>query len=123
MRVSERGQITIPKKLRERLGLGHNVEVEMEETGDGLFIRKREAGQPGEQGAGSAQDGHGAVDGKGSRFPWGETAEERAARGRRMVERMEERKRQGLTGVDLVAGIGDDLHFDIDEYIEEIRGR
>ncbi len=110
MRVSGRGQITIPKKLRERLGLNHNVEVEMQATGDGLLIRKR---NPGQEGEGN----------EGSRFPWDETEEERAARGRRMVERMKERKRQGLTGVDLVAGIGDDLDFDIDEYIEEIRGR
>ncbi len=29
MRVSERGGITIPKKLRERFGLNHNVEMEL----------------------------------------------------------------------------------------------
>ena len=29
MRVSERGQITIPKALRERFGLHHDVEIEM----------------------------------------------------------------------------------------------
>ena len=32
MRVSERGQITIPKRLRERFGLNHNVEVELTPT-------------------------------------------------------------------------------------------
>ena len=46
MRVSERGQITIPKKLRELLGLNHNVEVDMQATGDGLLIRKRDSAQP-----------------------------------------------------------------------------
>ena len=28
MRVSERGQVTIPKKIRDRFGLGTNTEVE-----------------------------------------------------------------------------------------------
>ena len=45
MRVSKRGQITIPKKLRERLGLNHNVEVELTPTEGGLLIRKRTAAQ------------------------------------------------------------------------------
>ena len=29
MRISERGQITIPKPLRERFGMNPNVEVEI----------------------------------------------------------------------------------------------
>ena len=29
MRISERGQITIPKSLRDRFGMNHNVEVEI----------------------------------------------------------------------------------------------
>ena len=41
MRVSERGQVTIPKALRERFGLHHNVEIEMAPTDHGLLIRKR----------------------------------------------------------------------------------
>ena len=41
MRVSERGQITIPKALRERFGLHHDVEIEMAPTDHGLLIRKR----------------------------------------------------------------------------------
>ena len=32
MRISERGQITIPKELRERFGLHHNVEVDISAT-------------------------------------------------------------------------------------------
>ncbi len=28
MRISERGQVTIPKKIREQFGLGPNTEVE-----------------------------------------------------------------------------------------------
>ncbi len=43
MRVSERGQITIPKKLRDRFGMNHNVEVEMTPTREGLLLRKRSA--------------------------------------------------------------------------------
>ena len=41
MRISERGQITIPKALRNRFGLHHNVEVEISPTDHGLLIRKR----------------------------------------------------------------------------------
>ncbi len=72
MRISERGQITIPKHLRERFGMNHNVEVEITPTERGLLIQKRTA---------------------------------------------------GLHPVDRVAGILDGADFDIDEYVEEIRGR
>ena len=43
MQISERGQITIPKALRDRYGMNRNVEVEIEPTEDGLLIRKRSA--------------------------------------------------------------------------------
>ena len=71
MRVSERGQITIPKRLRDRFGMNHNVEIEITPTDQGLLIRKKTA-----------------------------------------VEHP----------VDRVSGILDGS-FDIDEYIEDIRGR
>ena len=45
MRISERGQITISKPLRDRFGMNHNVEVEITPTDEGLLIRKRTAGQ------------------------------------------------------------------------------
>ena len=45
MRISERGQITIPKRLRERYGMNHDVEVEITPTDDGLLIRKRTDGE------------------------------------------------------------------------------
>ena len=32
MRISERGQITIPKHLRDRFGMNQNVEVEITPT-------------------------------------------------------------------------------------------
>ena len=72
MRVSERGQITIPKHLRDRFGMTQDVEVEITPTDQGLLIQKRTA---------------------------------------------------ALHPVDRVAGILDGAPFDVDEYIEEIRGR
>lgn len=41
MRISERGQITIPKALRDRFGMDHNVEVEITPTDQGLLVHKR----------------------------------------------------------------------------------
>lgn len=41
MHVSEKGQVTIPKHLRDRLGLGAGSEVEFEQQGDGLVLRKK----------------------------------------------------------------------------------
>lgn len=43
MRISERGQITIPKQLRDRFGMNHNVEVVITPTDDGLLIQKRKS--------------------------------------------------------------------------------
>ena len=45
MRISERGQITIPKKLRDQFGMNRNVEVEMTPTREGLLVRKRTAAE------------------------------------------------------------------------------
>lgn len=76
MKISERGQITIPKYLRERYGMTPGVEIEITPTEDGLLIQKRTTPV---------------------KHP-----------------------------VDRVVGILDgvvDVDFDIDEYIEEIRGR
>lgn len=41
MKVSQRGQITIPKHLRERFGLTPSAEVEISPTLDGVIVRKR----------------------------------------------------------------------------------
>ncbi len=41
MRISERGQITIPKRLRDQFGLDCDVEVEITPAEGGLLIRKR----------------------------------------------------------------------------------
>jgi len=41
MKVSERGQITIPKLLRDRFGLSKDVEVDLVPTSNGVLIQKR----------------------------------------------------------------------------------
>ena len=45
MRISKRGQITIPKKLRQEYGLTKDMEVEITPTDNGLLIRKRSQGR------------------------------------------------------------------------------
>lgn len=45
MRISEQGQVTIPKHLRDLFGMTANVEVEISPTEKGLLIRKRPAGK------------------------------------------------------------------------------
>ena len=45
MRISKCGRITIPKRLRERFGMNHNVEVEIIPTDRGLLIQKRTTAQ------------------------------------------------------------------------------
>ena len=45
MRISGRGQITIPKRFRDRFGMTKDVEVEITPTEHGLLIHKRSAAQ------------------------------------------------------------------------------
>ncbi len=40
MMVTEKGQVTIPKALRDELGIGPGSEVEFEAAGDALLLRK-----------------------------------------------------------------------------------
>ncbi len=40
MRVTEKGQVTIPKPLREALGIGAGTEVEFERADDTIVVRK-----------------------------------------------------------------------------------
>lgn len=40
MKISERGQITIPKPLRDRFGFHKDVEVELVVAQDGVLIQK-----------------------------------------------------------------------------------
>lgn len=39
-KVTRKGQVTIPKKIREELGLDPGDEIEFEETDEGYVIRK-----------------------------------------------------------------------------------
>jgi len=41
MKISERGQITLPKKLRDRHGLRPNTEVEIVEVNHEIVLRKK----------------------------------------------------------------------------------
>lgn len=41
MKITERGQVTIPKPLRERYGLGPDVEVEFVPGEQGLLLKKK----------------------------------------------------------------------------------
>jgi AbrB family looped-hinge helix DNA binding protein len=45
MRISKRGQITIPKRLRDQFGLNQDAEVEITPTAQGLLIQKQTAAQ------------------------------------------------------------------------------
>ena len=40
MRVTEKGQVTIPKDLRDALGIGAGTEVEFERDAETIVVRK-----------------------------------------------------------------------------------
>ncbi|MBA2281339.1 MAG: AbrB/MazE/SpoVT family DNA-binding domain-containing protein [Actinomycetota bacterium] len=40
MRVTEKGQVTIPKELRDALGIGAGTEVEFERRRDTIVVKK-----------------------------------------------------------------------------------
>ena len=44
MRVTEKGQVTIPKALRDELGIGAGTEVAFERAGDAIVVRKVQGG-------------------------------------------------------------------------------
>jgi AbrB family looped-hinge helix DNA binding protein len=46
VRVTEKGQVTIPKELRDQLGLGAGSEVTFERADDAIVIRKVSAVRP-----------------------------------------------------------------------------
>ena len=48
MRITSKGQVTIPQEIREKLGLLPFSEVEFEVDGDTVRIRKRRTGKRGE---------------------------------------------------------------------------
>ena len=40
MKIGERGQVTVPKRLRERFGLGPGEEVEFQVVNDQIVLKK-----------------------------------------------------------------------------------
>ena len=44
MRVTEKGQVTIPKDLRDALGIGAGTEVTFERVDDAIVVRKVKGG-------------------------------------------------------------------------------
>jgi AbrB family looped-hinge helix DNA binding protein len=49
MRVTEKGQVTIPKDLRDAFGIGAGSEVEFVQDGDSIVLRKVEGLSRGRQ--------------------------------------------------------------------------
>ena len=49
MRVTEKGQVTIPKDLRDALGIGAGTEVEFKRNDDTIVVRKVESSDRGRQ--------------------------------------------------------------------------
>jgi AbrB family looped-hinge helix DNA binding protein len=47
MRLTSKGQVTIPEAIRNRLGLLPHTEVEFDVVGDSVRIRKKKGGQNG----------------------------------------------------------------------------
>ena len=43
MRVTTKGQVTIPIDIREKLGITQDTEVDFQEEGDRVFLVKRKA--------------------------------------------------------------------------------
>ncbi|GGD94405.1 hypothetical protein GCM10011390_11460 [Aureimonas endophytica] len=52
MRVTEKGQVTIPKAIRDKLGIGPGSEVEFVDRGDRVILQRR----PGPSGEPSSFD-------------------------------------------------------------------
>lgn len=44
MRVTAKGQVTIPQHIREKLGITASSEIDFIEEGDRVYLRKRSAG-------------------------------------------------------------------------------
>lgn len=44
MKVTEKGQVTIPKEIRDALGIGAGTEVEFERRRDTIVVRKSDVG-------------------------------------------------------------------------------
>jgi AbrB family looped-hinge helix DNA binding protein len=56
-KVTTKGQVTIPKPIRERLGIDPGDEVEFVETDEGYVVRKRVEENPFEKWKGTLETG------------------------------------------------------------------
>ncbi len=61
MRVTEKGQVTIPKPLRDALGIGAGTEVEFERNDDAIIVRKVNGGHSRGRRLAERLRGHGDV--------------------------------------------------------------
>jgi AbrB family looped-hinge helix DNA binding protein len=66
MQVDERGQITIPPEVRDRLGLAPGTEVELEVVGEIIQLRKKAKSSRGKQ----------LIEDLRGKAPFGETTDE-----------------------------------------------
>ena len=114
MKVSRKGQVTIPKHLRERFGMHQNVEVVVSPTAGGVFICTKEMS---ERISGPA-------------FHINRTrikSDEEARRLSRILNSKEKTEIPEDHPINRVVGILDKNALgegvSVDEYIEEIRGR
>jgi AbrB family looped-hinge helix DNA binding protein len=57
MKVTTKGQVTIPKEVREAMGIDPGDEVEFVETEDGYVLRKRVEENPFERWRGTLETG------------------------------------------------------------------
>lgn len=62
MRVTEKGQVTIPKELRDALGIGAGTEVQFERKDDTIVVRKVDSPTRGRRLIGSDELGFDHVD-------------------------------------------------------------
>lgn len=46
MRVTSKGQVTIPQHIREKLGIAPDSEVEFLEEGDRVYLMRKMSGDP-----------------------------------------------------------------------------
>ena len=61
MRITSKGQVTIPQQIREEAGLLPNTEVEFELVGGTVRIRKAKGGRRPSRGASSVRSLRGAA--------------------------------------------------------------
>ena len=46
MRVTTKGQVTIPQHIREKLGIMPSTEIDFVEKGDRVYLVKKKGGKP-----------------------------------------------------------------------------